>query len=100
MLGYSTTVIISQSRLPMPITEPNEISLCTIFGVPNVIIMIGLILATALNVFPDSLFINPFGAHAVFERSTDREWHNSSGDSKTTRTLRKQLTLIYCNVLV
>ena len=45
--------------------------------VPNVIIIIGLILVTASNVILVSLFINPLCTHAVFERSTDKEWHNS-----------------------
>ena len=33
--------------------------------------MIGLILVTLPIVFPDSLFINLFSDHAVFEKSTD-----------------------------
>ena len=64
--------------------------------------------------FSDSLPIDPDCAHAVFERCTDKDWHNPSrtssygrgdpleqsclgvGDSKTRRTLRQQLTIIYC----
>ena len=44
--------------------------------VPIVIIMIGLTRITLPNAFPDSLFINLLCAHDVFEKSTDREWHN------------------------
>ena len=68
----------------------------------NVIIMIGIILITApnavlelswyfyldltaQNTIPDCLFINPLWAHTVFERSTDREWHNPSGTSSDSR---------------
>ena len=76
--------------------------LCTtIFVVPNVMII-----------------INPHCAHVVFERSTDREWHISSGtssngqgdlleqscqgvdNSKTRGTLHQQLSFIgtyWCN---
>ena len=61
---------------------------------------------------------NPLCAHAVFERSTDREWHNLVGTSSngradsfeqnclavvnpiTRRTLHQQLTIIYRNVLI
>ena len=60
----------------------------------------------------DSLFINLLCAYAVFERSTEREWHNPSGTSSDsqgdpleqsclgvsnskTRSLRQQLTIIY-----
>ena len=66
------------------------------------------------NVFPLSLFINPFYVHTVFERSTDKEWYNpfgtfcngdpfeqnclGVGNSKTRRTLRKQLTIIYSSM--
>ena len=62
----------------------------------------------------DSLFINPVCAHTVFERSTDKEWYNPSGNSDgwgdpleqiclgvgntKTRTLRQQLTIIYCSM--
>ena len=59
-----------------------HILLCvTTFAVPSVIIMIGLILIMVPNVFPDSLFINFVCTHAVFERSTDKEWNNPSGIS-------------------
>ena len=68
--GYGITVTILRS----PIQAPSVTPLCTtIFVVPNVIIMICLIPVTASNAFPDSLFINPLCAHAVFERSTNRE---------------------------
>ena len=68
------------------------------------------------NVFPDSFLINPLCAHAMFERFTDREWHNPPGtssdsrcdplkqsclgvgNSKTRRTLCQQLTIIYCSM--
>ena len=33
------------------------------------------------NAFLRSSFINPACSHAVFERSTDQEWHNQSGTS-------------------
>ena len=33
------------------------------------------------HAFPGSLFINPFCAHVVIERFTDREWYHSSGTS-------------------
>ena len=59
----------------------------------------------------DSSFINPVSAHAVSVRSTDKEWHNPSGNSSDgrgdpleqsclgvsnlkTRTLYQQLTII------
>ena len=76
----------------------------------------GRILVTVPNAFSDSLFINFFGAHAVFERSTDKELHNPSGiysvgwgdplkqsclgayNSKTGRTVRQQITIIYCSM--
>ena len=71
---HGTTVEISGSPIPAPISEPNVMPLCsTAFVVPNVIIIIGLILVTAPNVFRSSLFISLLCAHAVFERSTDRE---------------------------
>ena len=70
---------------------------------------------SAPNAFPDSLFINLLCTHAVFERSTDREWHNPYGTSdgrgdpweqiclgtgnSKTRTLHQQLTIIYCFML-
>ena len=38
------------------------------------------------NTFPDCLFINPFCAHVVFERSTDWEWHELSGTSSASRS--------------
>ena len=68
-----------------PIPAPNVIPFCTIFVASNIIIMIGLILVTASNTFPDCLFINSHCVHAVFERNTDREWHNSSGTSSKSR---------------
>ena len=114
MFGYGITVTILRSPIPNAVVIP----LCTaIFVVPNVIITIGLILVTAPNEFPDSLFISPLCAHAVFERSTDRECRNPSGTSSNgrgdsleqicqgvsyskTRTLRQQLIIIHLNVLV
>ena len=82
----------------------------------NVIIMISLILVTVWNVFADTLFINLFCSHAVFERSTYWEWHNPSwtysdsggdpleqsclgvGNTKTRRPLCQQFTIIYCSM--
>ena len=55
------------------------------FVATNVIIIIGLIQVTVPNAFPGSLFINPHCDHAVFERSTDRKWHNSSGTSSNSQ---------------
>ena len=73
----------------------------------------GRILVTVLNAFSGSSFINPVCAHAVFERSTEKEWHNPSGtssdgwsdpseqsclgvdNSRPRRILRQQLTIIY-----
>ena len=95
---HGTSVTISWSLQPTPILAPNVIPLCTIgFAVPNVIVMIGLIQATAPNAvlyfyfgfilvtspnsFPDSWFINLLGANAVFERSTDRELLITPGNS-------------------
>ena len=55
--------------------------------VPNIVLCLGsapiitLSLGPVPNVFPVSLLINLFYAHAVFERSTDIEWHNPSGFS-------------------
>ena len=105
---YGTTVTMSWSRLPMPLPTPNVISLCTTFLVRNVIIIIGLILVTALNAFPGTLFINLVYAHVVFERSTSFNGRGASleqsclgvGNSKTKRILRQQLTIIYWDVLV
>ena len=112
-------VIVSWSQLLITIPVPNVIPLCaTTFMVPNVIIIIGLIQVTVSNAFPGSLLISPLCAHAVFERFTDRKWHNPSetssdsqgdsleqsclnvGNSKTRRTLYQQLTIIYWNILV
>ena len=65
--------------------------------------------------FSDSSLISPVCAHTVFERSIDKEWYNPSrtspnsqgdpleqsclgvGNSKT-RSLRQQLTTIYCSI--
>ena len=67
---YSTMLWV-QSTLPVPNVIPLS---TTTFVVPNVIIMIiGLILVTAPNAFPDCLFINPLCTHVVFERSSVRE---------------------------
>ena len=60
----------------------------------------------------DCSCINPVSALAVFKRSTKKKWHNPSGtysegwsfgtkfpgNSKTRRTLRQQLTIIYCSM--
>ena len=76
--------------------------------------MIGLNLVTNPNGNLGSLFINPLCAHAVFERSTDVEWHNPPGNYSdgrgdpleqssldfsnlmTRRSFCQQLTIIYC----
>ena len=73
----------------------------------------GRILVTVPNSFSDSSFINHACAHAVFEKFTDNEWHNpfgtssdgwsdpleqnclGVGNSKTRRTLRQQIIIIY-----
>ena len=68
-------------RYPTPVPAPKYIKLVVTFAVPNVIIVIGLIQVTAPNTFPDSLFINLVSAYALFERSIDKEWHNSPGTS-------------------
>ena len=74
------------SRLPTSISVPNVIPLCiTTLVVTNVIIIFSLILITTPSVIPGNLFINPLCAHAVFEKSTDREWHNPSGTSSDGR---------------
>ena len=39
------------------------------------------VLVTVPNAFSNSSFINSVCAHAVLERSTDKEWHNPSGNS-------------------
>ena len=62
------------SRDSKPIPAPNVIPLFTTkFALPNIIMIIGVIVVTAPNVFPDSLFINLLCSHAVLKRSTDRE---------------------------
>ena len=79
------------------------------------VVYFGFILVTVPNAFPDSLFINPFCIHALFERSTLRGWQNSSGTSydgrvdkvarcwqlkkkKKRKIQRQQLTVIYCSM--
>ena len=119
---HGTTITISR----LPITNGNTDTNAKCYTVVHDNIcntkcksnVIGLILVTLLNALTDCLFINPLCAHIVFERSTDREWPNSfgtssdgwvdslehsrqcPGNSKTIRTLRQQLTIIYWNVLV
>ena len=66
------------------------------------------------HAFLGSLFINFLSANVLFERSTNGEWLNSSGtssdvwsgslnqvacNSKTRKTLRQKLTIIYWNTL-
>ena len=74
---HGTTVTILQSPIPNAgaSVKCNTVvqDICgTKCNVIIIIIIIGLVLVTALNTFPDSLFINPLRAYAVFKRST--EW--------------------------
>ena len=48
------------------------------------------ILVTVPNAFSDSSFINPSGAHTVFERFTEKEWHNPLGTSNGRGDLLEQ----------
>ena len=75
LLGRAPNVSMFWALIQIPtlIPAPNVIQLCKKFVVPNVIPIIGLILVTAPNAFPDGLFINSLCAHVVFQRSTDRE---------------------------
>ena len=93
---------------------PDNGAKCDIYSCHN-IFYFGLILVTVPYLIPGNLFINALCAHAVFERSTNREWHNPSGtfsdgqgdpleqscldvDNSKTRTLCQQLTIIYCSM--
>ena len=87
---HGTTVTLSQLRIPTSIPAPNITPFCTTtFVVSNIIIMIDLILEMAPNVIPCCLFINPFFAPAVFEKTTENEWHNPSGSSSDSRDGKK-----------
>ena len=119
-IAVTTTNAGTNASLWMTFVVPNVIIMIALIQVaaPNAYFSFDFILVTAPNAFPDSLFINLLCAHVVFERSTDREWHNPSGtssdgrddsleqnclgvgNSKTGRTLRQQLTIIYWNVFV
>ena len=45
--------------------------------------------------FPASRFINPLHVHLVLERSTDKEWYNSSGTSSNGQGhLLEQITRV------
>ena len=102
---HGTTITISQSRLPIPIPASNVYDkTCGTKRNNNVWSYPGNGAKCVSRLF----VINPLCAYAVFERSTDREWHNSSGtpsdgrvdpleqsclgvgNSKTRRTLRQQ----------
>ena len=65
------------------------------------------------NACSDSLFINPVGAHVIFERSTDKKMTQSIWNffevirwnkvawvlaTQKTRILHQQLTIIYCSM--